>query len=364
MWFPACLWHPTAPESLWILNPRTLLKGSRAALDLAKKHSDKTAFYLSNFKSGLVSSNGINVNRFKASSNKSSEDCCSGNMPRSSNYTSSGSLSESATSTTIQRVKFSKIRQIFRSDQRLNEEAQLDENGNELTLETSEIKEQIKVNHTDSDDSSEDGLCYICCDPDNKDTIIRPCSCTTAVHHECLKKFILSELTTKPDHQNITYSPDRFLEQAVNNHGNGGGRHSSTESDSRSRGAAAQSSRNRKNNGNASDKVLRCKVCQSPYKISTQGINFSRALKKCDFVLVILTLIAAGLMPYLAWYLYNFMAKNEWQKIWQVIDVSLVIIFEYGCLKLLGFNLVKVYIAAQQGAMRIMDQDYSGESLL
>ena len=128
---------------------------------------------------------------------------------------------------------------------------------------------------------------YICCDPDNKDTIIRPCSCTTAVHHECLKKFILSELTTKPDHQNITYSPDRFLEQAVNNHGNGGGRHSSTESDSRSRGAAAQSSRNRKNNGNASDKVLRCKVCQSPYKISTQGINFSRALKKCDFVLVI-----------------------------------------------------------------------------
>ena len=73
------------------------MKGSRAALDLAKKHSDKTAFYLSNFKSGLVSSNGINVNRFKASSNKSSEDCCSGNMPRSSNYTSSGSLSESAT---------------------------------------------------------------------------------------------------------------------------------------------------------------------------------------------------------------------------------------------------------------------------
>ena len=70
-----------------------------------------------------------------------------------------------------------------------------------------------------------------------------------------------------------------------------------------------------------------------------------------------MTLVAAGLMPYLAWYLYNFMAKNEWHKLWQVIDVSLVIIFEYGCLKLLGFNLVRVYIAAQQGAMKIMDLD-------
>jgi len=104
-----------------------------------------------------------------------------------------------------------------------------------------------------------------------------------------------------------------------------------------------------------SSSPYKCKVCNYNYQVRRDNVDIKEAFKACNYMIVIPVIIVAGVMPYFGWLLYNYMEEEmKMSKIWQVIMTSMGIIFEYGCFKLLGFNLVKVHTAAHNQALRIL----------
>lgn len=189
--------------------------------------------------------------------------------------------------------------------------------------------EQVQVTTRKSTSISKGSseTCYICCDGGNKSRIVNPCLCKgglNSVHHDCLKLWILNTINAKDSGYEVV-DPTAYGENTT-----------------------AIIPKNKKK------KVIRCKVCNYPYKISQTTVDFMDAVKVVNWKLVVPVMIVAGVMPYVAFLGFGMLDRS---KILKIVTTGCAIIFEYGCLKLLGFNLVKVYIAAQQGAIRILNID-------
>ncbi|CAH1272207.1 MARCH5 [Branchiostoma lanceolatum] len=154
---------------------------------------------------------------------------------------------------------------------------------------------------------SEPRECWICYDPDKTDAgeMIQPCNCkgdVSAVHHDCLKRWLAESM--------------------------------------------------------GSGSAPRCKVCKEKYQLREGTVWLPSAVTVRQWLIFSFILVVMSAGPFIVYLIFRSFASP----VPKILVIGGVVLLEYVCLKLLGFNCMTVYQQARLSALRILGRPVPAHS--